>query len=99
MDLLWGLLIGVIAGLLVGGLAGYVWRKSVAERKIGSAEKQAKQLLEDAIKQAETRKKETLLDAKQEIMDAKNSAGSAFKKKEETHRMAEANKAFAHYRY
>ena len=34
-----------------------------------------------------------------EIMDAKNSAGSAFKKKEETHRMAEANKAFAHYRY
>ena len=34
-----------------------------------------------------------------EIMDAKNSAGAAFKKKEETHRMAEANKAFAHYRY
>ena len=34
-----------------------------------------------------------------EIVDAKNSAGSAFKKKEETHRMAEANKAFAHYRY
>jgi small subunit ribosomal protein S7 len=34
-----------------------------------------------------------------EIIDAKNSAGSAYKKKEETHRMAEANKAFAHYRY
>ena len=34
-----------------------------------------------------------------EIVDAKNSAGGAFKKKEETHRMAEANKAFAHYRY
>ena len=34
-----------------------------------------------------------------EIIDAKNSAGAAFKKKEETHRMAEANKAFAHYRY
>ena len=34
-----------------------------------------------------------------EIMDAKNSAGGAFKKKEETHRMAEANKAFAHFRY
>jgi small subunit ribosomal protein S7 len=34
-----------------------------------------------------------------EIMDAKNNAGAAFKKKEETHRMAEANKAFAHYRY
>ena len=34
-----------------------------------------------------------------EILDAKNSAGGAFKKKEETHRMADANKAFAHFRY
>ena len=34
-----------------------------------------------------------------EIMDAVNSTGGAYKKKEETHRMAEANKAFAHYRY
>ena len=34
-----------------------------------------------------------------EIMDAKNSMGGAFKKKEETHRMAEANKAFAHFRW
>ncbi len=34
-----------------------------------------------------------------EIIDAINNAGGAFKKKEETHRMAEANKAFAHYRY
>ena len=34
-----------------------------------------------------------------EIMDAKNSAGGAFKKKEETNRMADANKAFAHFRY
>ena len=34
-----------------------------------------------------------------EIMDAFNSTGGAFKKKEETHRMAEANKAFAHYKF
>ena len=34
-----------------------------------------------------------------EIMDAANETGSAIKKREETHRMAEANKAFAHYRY
>ncbi len=34
-----------------------------------------------------------------EIMDAVNGAGGAFKKKEDTHRMAEANKAFAHYRW
>ncbi len=34
-----------------------------------------------------------------EIMDAVNGLGGAFKKKEEMHRMAEANKAFAHYRW
>jgi small subunit ribosomal protein S7 len=35
----------------------------------------------------------------QEFMDAFNGTGTAFKKKEDTHRMAEANKAFAHYRW
>lgn len=34
-----------------------------------------------------------------EIMDAVNNTGGAVKKKEDTHRMAEANKAFAHYRW
>ena len=34
-----------------------------------------------------------------ELMDAANQAGSAIKKREDTHRMAEANRAFAHYRW
>lgn len=34
-----------------------------------------------------------------EIMDAANGTGGSFKKKEDTHKMAEANKAFAHYRW
>ncbi len=34
-----------------------------------------------------------------EIMDAANNTGSSVKKKEDTHRMAEANKAFAHFRF
>ena len=34
-----------------------------------------------------------------EIMDAANGTGAAVKKREDTHRMAEANKAFAHYRW
>lgn len=34
-----------------------------------------------------------------EIMDAANNVGSSVKKKEDTHKMAEANKAFAHYRW
>ena len=34
-----------------------------------------------------------------ELMDAAENRGSAIKKKEDTHRMAEANKAFSHYRW
>ncbi|MCU0379499.1 MAG: 30S ribosomal protein S7, partial [Bacteroidales bacterium] len=34
-----------------------------------------------------------------EVMAAYNQEGGAFKKKEDTHRMAEANKAFAHFRF
>ena len=34
-----------------------------------------------------------------ELIDASNSTGTAFKKKEDVHRMAEANKAFSHYRW
>lgn len=34
-----------------------------------------------------------------EILDATNNLGAAFKKKEDTHKMAEANRAFAHYRW
>ncbi|NJM77263.1 MAG: 30S ribosomal protein S7 [Acaryochloridaceae cyanobacterium RU_4_10] len=34
-----------------------------------------------------------------ELMDAANETGGAIRKREETHRMADANKAFAHYRY
>ena len=49
---------------------------------------------------ARTRSEKTMSERlANEIIDAVNSTGGAFKKKEETHRMAEANKAFAHYRY
>ncbi|HNU09492.1 MAG TPA: 30S ribosomal protein S7, partial [Pyrinomonadaceae bacterium] len=34
-----------------------------------------------------------------ELLDAYNTRGGAFKKREDVHRMAEANKAFAHYRF
>ena len=34
-----------------------------------------------------------------ELLDAYNNTGTAYKKKEDTHKMAEANKAFAHYRW
>ena len=35
----------------------------------------------------------------EELMDAANNTGAAVKKREDTHKMAEANRAFAHYRW
>lgn len=53
-------------------------------------------LVEAARKRSERTMKERLAG---EIMDAYNGAGSAFRRKEEIHRMADANRAFAHYRW
>ncbi len=49
---------------------------------------------------ARTRGEKTMVDRlANELLDAYNNTGSAVKKREDTHRMAEANKAFAHYRW
>ena len=69
------ILILVITGvvcLAIGGIVGILYRKHVAEAKIGTAENKAKELVAEATKQAETLKKEALLSAKEEIMRQKN---------------------------
>ena len=48
---------------------------------------------------AERGEKSMVLKLAGEIMDAANNRGNAVKKREDTHKMAEANKAFAHYRW
>jgi len=53
-------------------------------------------LVEYSRKRGERTMKERLAG---ELLDATNNMGAAFKKKEDTHKMAEANKAFAHYRW
>jgi small subunit ribosomal protein S7 len=53
-------------------------------------------LIEYSTKRGEKTMKDKLA---AEILDASNSRGNAVKKKDDTHRMAEANKAFAHYRW
>ncbi|NLM75769.1 MAG: 30S ribosomal protein S7 [Clostridiaceae bacterium] len=53
-------------------------------------------LVDHARKRGERTMKERLAN---EILDATNNLGGAVKKKEDTHKMAEANKAFAHYRW
>lgn len=60
----------VVAGLIFGFIAfkmGVNYRKRIAEAEIGSAEEQAKKILNDAIKDADTKKKETIIEAKEEI--------------------------------
>ena len=52
------------------------------------------------IDSARKRSEKTMVDKlSNELMDAANSRGAAVKKREDTHRMAEANKAFSHYRW
>ena len=66
------LVITGVACLAIGGIVGILYRKHVAEAKIGTAENKAKELVAEATKQAETLKKEALLTAKEEIMRQKN---------------------------
>ena len=59
--------LGVVAGVAAGFGIGVVYRKKVAEREIGSAEAEATRLINEAIRSGESRKKEMLLEAKDEI--------------------------------
>ena len=68
------LVIGGAAGVAVGIIAGVLIRKIVAEKKLGSAEEQARKILEDAIKNAESAKKESIISAKEEIFQMKKEA-------------------------
>ena len=53
--------------LVIGCAVGFAYRKKVAEREIGSAEAEATRLINEAIRNGESRKKEMLLEAKDEI--------------------------------
>ena len=64
----------IVAALAIGLALGFILRKIGAEKKIGSAEEQAKKILEDAIKNAENAKKESIIAAKDEIFQLKKEA-------------------------
>ena len=61
------IVVGVIVGIALGFAFGIAYRKKVAEREIGSAEAEATRLINEAIRSGENRKKEMLLEAKDEI--------------------------------
>ena len=58
------LTVGVVIGVIIGIRVGIARRKKIAEAAIGSAEEEAQRLVLEAKKQAETVKKESLLEAK-----------------------------------
>ena len=60
-------LIGLVVGAVIGALIGIAYRKKVAEREISSAEEEAKRIINESIKSAESKKREALLEAKEEI--------------------------------
>ena len=71
---LWLAIVLAAAALLVGLLIGIIVRKVSAERKLGSATEQARKILEDAIKGAESTKKESIIAAKEEIFQLNKDA-------------------------
>ena len=69
-------LIGVISAviaLVIGLFAGFQYRKNAAEKEIGSAEEEAKRIMNEAIRGAESKKREALVEAKEEILAQKAS--------------------------
>ena len=64
--------IAALAALIIGSIAGYMYRKNGMEKKIGQTEEYAKSLLEEAARKAEDKKKEAVLEAKEEIIRLKN---------------------------
>lgn len=77
-----GLAIALIAVALVFGAgAGFLIRRLVAERKIGSARAEADRVVAEAAKKAEAVKKEKLLEAKEEILQKRNEAEAELKER------------------
>ncbi|MBQ7034685.1 MAG: ribonuclease Y [Clostridia bacterium] len=68
---MWVLIAVVIAAVILGFVlfvGGFLYRKNTSEKQIGSAREEAKRIINDAIKTAETKKKEALLEAKENLL-------------------------------
>lgn len=65
-------IVALAAGIAAGMVIGYNRRKTVAEREIGSAEEEARRVINEAIKSAESKKREATVEAKEQILKARN---------------------------
>ncbi|MDQ3953255.1 MAG: ribonuclease Y, partial [Actinomycetota bacterium] len=75
------IVIGLFLGLLIGAGAGYVYRQSVAQKEVTSAESRARTVLVDAEREAEAAKREALVEAKDEIFRMRNEAEQDLKRR------------------
>lgn len=78
------IIITVVAAIfagIIGFVFGKIYRKKVAEAEIGSAEEQAKRIVDDGFKEAENLKKEALIEAKEEILKQKNESEREIKER------------------
>ncbi len=66
------IVVALIVGAGIGIIVGNLYRKKVAEAEIGSAEQEAKRIVADAMKTAEAKKKEAILEGKDEVHRLRN---------------------------
>ncbi|BDF68797.1 ribonuclease Y [Oscillospiraceae bacterium] len=64
-------IVGIVT-LIIGVFVGIAYRKNVAEKKISGAEEEAKRILNEAIKTAENKQREAMVEAKEAILTARN---------------------------
>ncbi|MEG0156946.1 MAG: Rnase Y domain-containing protein, partial [Anaerovoracaceae bacterium] len=79
-DIVLAIIVGIVA-LLIGILVGYIIRKNLGEKAIGSAETKAKNIILDAENRSETIKKEIALEAKEDALKYKNEAEREIKER------------------
>lgn len=68
------IILGVLAvlALVIGGFVGWIMRKNTAEKVIGTAEQEAKRVVENARGEAESKRRESVVAAKEEVMHIRN---------------------------
>jgi ribonuclease Y len=66
------IIVALVIGLAAGAVIGYQRRKAAAEREIGSAEEEARRIINEAIKSAESKKREATVEAREVILKERN---------------------------
>ncbi len=80
-DVVIAVLITLVIAVPVSALAAINYRKKVVEAKIGNADEKAREIIDEALKTAETKKRESLLEVKEESIRTKNELDKEIKER------------------